>query len=87
MARLMALSATHDVLTQRLWESATLDETLGAELKPHGGIDQQRIKASGASVQLRPQQALSLGMALHELATNAAKYGVLSSPQGSVDIC
>jgi PAS domain S-box-containing protein len=86
MARLMALSATHDVLTQRLWESATLDEILGAELKPHGGIDQQRIKAGGASVQLKPQQALSLGMALHELATNAAKYGALSSPQGSVEI-
>src|SRR3712207_6833526 len=53
MARLMALSATHDVLTQRLWESATLDEVLSAELKPHGGIDQQRIKAEGASVQLK----------------------------------
>jgi PAS domain S-box-containing protein len=86
MARLMALSATHDVLTQRLWESATLDEILSAELKPHGGIDQQRIKARGASVQLKPQQALSLGMALHELATNAAKYGALSSPQGIVEI-
>jgi PAS domain S-box-containing protein len=86
MARLMALSATHDVLTQKLWESATLDEVLIAELKPHGGIDQQRIKVKGASVQLKPQQALSLGMALHELATNAAKYGALSSPQGSVEI-
>ncbi len=86
MARLMALSATHDILTQGLWESASLDEVLNAELKPYGGIDQQRIMAEGASVQLKPQQALSLGMALHELATNAAKYGALSSPQGTIRI-
>jgi PAS domain S-box-containing protein len=86
MARLMALSATHNILTQKLWESASVGEILAAELQPYGGIDQQRIKANGDVVNLKPQQALSLGMAFHELATNAAKYGALSSAQGSITI-
>ena len=86
MARLMALSATHDILTQKLWESASIREILAAELQPYGGVDQQRIMANGEAVHLKPQQALSLGMAFHELATNAAKYGALSSPQGCVRI-
>jgi two-component sensor histidine kinase len=80
------LSATHNILTQKLWESAPVGEILAAELQPYGGIDQQRIQADGDVVQLKPQQALSLGMAFHELATNAAKYGALSSPQGSIKI-
>lgn len=86
MARLMALSATHNILTQKLWESASVGEILAAELEPYGGIDQQRIKANGDVVNLKPQQALSLGMAFHELATNAAKYGALSSAQGTITI-
>jgi len=86
MARLMALSATHDLLTQTFWESTSLHEVLEAELRPHGGIDQQRIRARGEPVKLKPQQALSLGMAFHELATNATKYGALSSPQGHLSI-
>ncbi len=86
MARLMALSATHDLLTQTYWESASLSEVIEAELRPHGGIDQERIKARGDAVRLKPQQALSLGLAFHELATNAIKYGALSSPQGQLSI-
>ncbi|MBF9233810.1 HWE histidine kinase domain-containing protein [Microvirga alba] len=86
LARLMALSATHDILTRTLWESAPLGEVIAAELKPHGGIDGQRISAFGDVVELKPQQALSLGMAFHELATNSAKYGALSTPQGSIKV-
>lgn len=86
MARLMALSATHDVLTNKLWENASISEILAAELQPYGGIDQKRIQADGEAVHLRPQQALPLGMAFHELATNAAKYGALSAPQGCIRI-
>lgn len=86
MARLMALSATHDLLTQTYWESALLSEVLEAELRPYGGIDRKRIKAEGGAVRLKPQQALSLGLAFHELATNATKYGALSSPQGQLAI-
>jgi PAS domain S-box-containing protein len=86
MARLMALSATHDLLTQTYWESTTLGDVLEAELRPHGGVDHQRIRASGDLVKLKPQQALSLGLAFHELATNAIKYGSLSSAQGRLVI-
>ncbi len=86
MARLMALSATRDLLTRTYWESTTLHDVLQAELRPHGGIDQQRIKARGETVKLKPQQALSLGMAFHELATNATKYGALSAPPGHLSV-
>ncbi|NIX75968.1 sensor histidine kinase [Microvirga terricola] len=86
LARLMALSATHDILTRTLWEGAPLSDVIAAEFKPHGGIDGQRISALGESVELKPQQALSLGMAFHELATNSAKYGALSTPQGSITV-
>jgi PAS domain S-box-containing protein len=85
-ARLMALSATHGILTRELWESASLDEILSAEMVPYGGIDSERVSVSGEAVRLKPQQALGFGLALHELVTNAAKYGALSVPQGRLDI-
>ncbi|MBF9234313.1 sensor histidine kinase [Microvirga alba] len=85
-ARLFALSATHNILTQELWESACMREILCAELEPYGGIDERRVCAAGDSIRLTPRQALTFGMAFHELATNAVKYGALSAPQGSVDI-
>lgn len=86
MARLMALSATHDLLTQTFWESTSLSDVIEAELRPHGGVDQKRIRARGEAVKLKPQQALSLGLAFHELATNATKYGALSTSQGQLSI-
>jgi PAS domain S-box-containing protein len=86
MARLMALSATHDLLTQTYWESTSLNDVIEAELRPHGGVDHKRIRTQGSAVKLKPQQALSLGLAIHELATNAVKYGSLSMPQGELSI-
>ncbi|QFU17250.1 sensor histidine kinase [Microvirga thermotolerans] len=85
-ARLLALSATHNILTRELWESASLEDILDAEMIPFGGLDQNRVRASGEPVRLKPQQALCFGLALHELATNAAKYGALSVPHGRLDI-
>lgn len=85
-ARLFALSATHNILTQGLWESACMREILNAELKPFGGIDERRVCATGEPIRLTPRQALGFGMAFHELATNAVKYGSLSATQGSVAI-
>jgi two-component sensor histidine kinase len=61
-------------------------EILSAELKPFGGIDERRVIVRGEPVRLTPRQALSFGMAFHELATNAVKYGSLSASEGSVDI-
>jgi PAS domain S-box-containing protein len=80
-ARLMALSGTHDLLTATSWRSACLKDVLLAELKPHG---EGRYELDGADLNLTPNQALTLGLVFHELATNAAKYGALSSPAGSI---
>ena len=85
-ARLMALSATHNILTRELWESASLEDVLTAEMTPYGGLSMGRVNAAGEPIRLKPQQALGFGLALHELATNAAKYGALSVPHGRLDI-
>ena len=80
-ARLLALSHTHDLLTRSHWEGASLRDVLLHETEAHGAT---RILLNGPLVDLPPPTALSLGMIFHELATNAAKYGALSSPAGRV---
>jgi len=80
-SRLMALSHTHDLLTRSHWEGADLAEILRHETEAH---DPLRLVANGPPVALGPAAALSLGMIFHELATNAAKYGALSNPDGRV---
>lgn len=80
-ARLLALSHTHDLLTRSHWEGADLRAILEHETEAHGP---QRISLNGAPVALGAASALSLGMIFHELATNAAKYGALSGPEGRV---
>ena len=82
-ARLMALSATHNLLTTTNWRSAELREVARLEFRPHGP---ERYRLSGPPVSLSPAQALALGMLFHELATNAAKHGALSSGDGQVDV-
>ena len=75
-ARLLALSQTHNALTDSQWEGAGLRQILGQELGPYGP---ERIRMDGPDVHLPARVALSLGMVFHELATNAAKYGALST--------
>lgn len=82
-ARLIALSRAHDVLTQRNWQDAELTELVARAIAPFAA---SRIVAEGPSVQVTPKQALALSMALHELATNAAKYGALSADDGAVAV-
>jgi len=79
--RLLALSHTHDLLTRSYWEGADLRAILEHETAAHGP---SRIALNGPPVALEPASALSFGMIFHELATNAAKYGALSSPGGRV---
>jgi two-component sensor histidine kinase len=83
VARLMALSATHDILTASNWRSADLHDILAAELSLYG---QERISISGPPIELPPSQAVAVGLLLHELATNAAKYGALSAPNGRLSV-
>jgi two-component sensor histidine kinase len=80
--RLMALSSTHNLLVKHAWESASLDELVDATLKPYG----RSYALQGAGLSLDPNFAVSLGMALHELATNALKHGAWSRGAGQVDV-
>ncbi len=83
--RVRALSATHDLLTQSEWGTTPVRSVVEVELAPYsgGGSD---VVIEGPAIELAPNDALSLGLAIHELATNAAKYGALSQPGGTVTI-
>ena len=85
--RLIALSKAHDQLTLHHWESAELRELLSASLAPYAGGASERVVLRGEDVVLRPRAVLTLAMAIHELTTNAVKYGALSVPAGRVEIC
>ncbi|CDZ38970.1 Putative two-component sensor histidine kinase with PAS/PAC domains [Neorhizobium galegae bv. officinalis] len=84
--RLMALAAAHDVLTRENWEGAGIDDVVTGALAPFGEGGDYRFAVSGPSLRLLPRAALALAMALHELTTNALKYGALSMPNGQVAI-
>jgi two-component sensor histidine kinase len=84
--RLFALAAVHDVLTRESWEGADLSDVMTAALAPFGGSDVSRFLITGPPLRLCPRAALALAMALHELATNAVKYGALSSGTAEVEI-
>jgi PAS domain S-box-containing protein len=83
---IQALAYSHDLLVQHDWQGATLDELVRIQLAPFGGLDTGRIAMHGPAVYLRPQAMQSLGLILHELATNATKHGALSAKGGSVKI-
>jgi PAS domain S-box-containing protein len=83
--RLIALSKAHDQLTVHHWESADMRELLSGSLAPYAGAD--RVTLRGEDLVLRPRAVLTLAMVFHELTTNAAKYGALSAPGGSIEIC
>ena len=83
--RLVALASAHDILTRENWASANLAELVHTALAVHAGHD-ARIVVEGPLVRLSPQTAVSITLGLHELATNAVKYGALSIDGGSVEI-
>ncbi|MDR6790306.1 PAS domain S-box-containing protein [Sphingomonas sp. BE138] len=82
-ARLVALGAATDVLTGSSWRSADLREVATRALAPHGAIG-ERIQLDGPAITLKPEVTVAFALALHELATNAAKYGALSNHTGTV---
>lgn len=84
--RLVALSRSHDVLTREHWRGAGLKEIVGQSLRAFAGPKGERFTVAGPPARLTPQAALAIGMAMHELATNAAKYGALSAPRGRVTV-
>ncbi len=84
--RIRALSATHDLLTQSEWGTTLISAVVEAELAPYIRNAEQALKLEGPAVELAPNDALSLGLALHELATNASKFGALSEPGGVVKV-
>jgi two-component sensor histidine kinase len=82
-ARLMSLSATHNLLTATNWTSADLQEIAQFEFEPFA---QERYRLAGPGTALSPNRALAMGLLFHELATNAAKYGALSGAAGTVEV-
>jgi two-component sensor histidine kinase len=85
--RIRALSATHDLLTQSDWGATPVKAVVQAELRPYAHDADHVVQLQGPEVLLAPNDALSLGLAMHELATNAAKYGALSKTGGQVAVC
>lgn len=85
-ARLIALGNVHGVLTQQHWDAADLHDVVWSALRPHSAPDRARFSIEGPNVQVGPKCAVAFSMAVHELATNAIKYGALSAEAGRVDI-
>jgi two-component sensor histidine kinase len=85
-SRIVSLANTHTLLTEDYWQTASLHEILKAELSPYDNQRAQRLVLDGPTVELSADLAVPTGMAIHELTTNAAKYGALSVPQGTVEV-
>lgn len=84
--RLQAIARTNNLLSRSRWQGANLAEIIRDEMQAFTGQDPERVSLAGGDLLVRPKAATALGMAVHELATNAAKYGALSTPGGSVSI-
>ena len=84
--RIQALANAHTLLTAGSWRSTTLRSLVEAALEPHAGPGGDRATVDGPEVVVPPKQALALSLVLHELATNASKYGALSAAGGELDV-
>src|SRR5207245_9901479 len=82
--RVNALATAHNLLTRENWESADIGETLRQALQPFCAPN--RCRVDGPPRRLEPRVAVSLTLAMHELATNASKYGALSNEKGVVQL-
>lgn len=84
--RLMALSAAHNVLTRENWDAPELTGVAAEAVQAYDDPREPRIRLNGPPVRIRPNAALAISLALHELATNATKYGALRVKSGHVDL-
>lgn len=84
--RIHALSQAHTLLSESRWEGADVGRLVGEELAPYRSGESGRVQIDGAPVFLAPEKAQNLALALHELATNSAKYGALSAAQGMLTV-
>ena len=82
--RLSALSAAHNLLTRENWETASIREVIEAAVAPYSGGG--RVRLDGPDMRIAPRTAVSMALAIHELGTNAAKYGALSGRAGKVSV-
>jgi two-component sensor histidine kinase len=83
---LNALAAAHSLLTQRSWDEPSIRDLVASAVGAAAGADRARVTLDGPDIALSPQTAVSMSMILHELTTNAIKYGALSVPAGGVAI-
>jgi len=81
--RIHAMAQAHDLLTSRAWTGANMTDVVMRALE---AFTPTRVKLSGAPIDVSPRHVLTLSLALHELATNATKYGALSCPEGCVSV-
>jgi PAS domain S-box-containing protein len=84
--RLQALAASHDVLVSKNWQGAPLAELVRQQLVPFAEIQSSRFELAGPDIVVTAEAAQAIGLAIHELATNAIKYGALSEPSGKVRV-
>jgi PAS domain S-box-containing protein len=84
--RIQSLARAHSLLAASRWEGADLKQLVSEELAPFAARGGGRVSISGPSIRLRPEAAQALALVIHELATNAAKYGALAGEEGRVEI-
>jgi PAS domain S-box-containing protein len=85
-ARLQALAASHDLLVRESWYGASIGELVRSQLAAHLEKSAAQVVIDGPDIALKPEAAQNLGLALHELAVNAEKFGALSVPSGHVSV-
>ncbi len=86
VGRIVSLARTHNLLTEDLWQKAALEDLVQTELGPYEDEARNRIAIDGPHVELPSEAAVPIGMAIHELTTNAAKHGALSTFGGQVEV-
>src|SRR6202007_2332397 len=85
--RIQALSANQELLVRDEWKGVETEDLVRAQLAPFADLIGSRIAVHGPKLRLKAAGAQAIGLAVHELATNAGKYGALSTDRGRVDIC